>query len=245
MEKEALLYTGKAKAVYATDDPNQVIIHYNDDATAFNGEKHDVIKEKGILNNKISSLIFRLLRCVDIPTHYIETLNEREQLCEKVKIIPLEVVVRNIVAGSMAKRLGLKEGRELETPVFELCYKNDALGDPLINDDHAVALGITTYEELDQIYQLTDEINATLFDIFDQCDILLADFKIEFGKNSAGKLVLADEISPDTCRLWDADTLEKLDKDRFRRDLGGLIDAYQEILARLENYDEEEDEADE
>ena len=211
MEKKALLYTGKSKAIYATDDPELVIIHYNDDATA------------------------------GIPTHYRETLNEREQLCEKVEIIPLEVIVRNVIAGSMAARLGFEEGTETEYPIFEICYKNDELGDPLINDDHAVALGIATYEELDRIYELTDQINAVLFDIFDECDVLLVDFKIEFGRTIDGEIVLADEISPDSCRLWDADTNEKLDKDRFRRDMGGLIEAYQDILDRLEELEEEEE----
>ena len=167
-----------------------------------------------------------------------DTLNEREQLCEKVEIIPLEVIVRNVIAGSMAARLGFEEGSETEYPIFEICYKNDALGDPLINDDHAVALGIASYEDLDRIYELTDQINATLFDIFDECDVLLVDFKIEFGRTADGEIVLADEISPDSCRLWDADTLEKLDKDRFRRDMGGLLEAYQDILDRLEEREE-------
>lgn len=237
MEKRALLYTGKAKAVYATDDANLVIIHYNDDATAFNGEKHALIEGKGELNNQISTLIFQILEENDIPTHYMETLNEREQLCEKVEIFPLEVIVRNVVAGSMAKRLGMAEGEILETPVFEICYKNDALGDPLINDDHAVALGIANYEELDRIYELTDQINVLLAGLFYECNITLVDFKIEFGRNAAGDIVLADEISPDCCRLWDMDSQEKMDKDRFRRDLGGLTEAYAEILKRLQNVE--------
>ena len=241
MEKKALLYTGKSKAIYATDDPELVIIHYNDDATAGNGAKHEIIEGKGILNNRIATLIFRALITAGIPTHYRETLNEREQLCEKVEIIPLEVIVRNVIAGSMAARLGFEEGTETEYPIFEICYKKDDLGDPLINDDHAVALGIATYEELDRIYELTDQINAVLFDIFDECDVLLVDFKIEFGRTADGEIVLADEISPDSCRLWDADTNEKLDKDRFRRDMGGLIEAYQDILDRLEELEEEEE----
>ena len=240
MEKKALLYTGKSKAIYATDDPELVIIPYND-ATAGNGAKHEIIEGKGILNNRIATLIFRALITAGIPTHYRETLNEREQLCEKVEIIPLEVIVRNVIAGSMAARLGFEEGTETEYPIFEICYKNDELGDPLINDDHAVALGIATYEELDRIYELTDQINAALFDIFDECDVLLVDFKIEFGRTADGEIVLADEISPDSCRLWDADTNEKLDKDRFRRDMGGLIEAYQDILDRLEELEEEEE----
>ena len=230
MEKRALLYTGKSKAIYATDDPDLVIIHYNDDATAGNGAKHEIIEGKGILNNSIATLIFRALIAAGIPTHYRDTLNEREQLCEKVEIIPLEVIVRNVIAGSMAARLGFEEGSETEYPIFEICYKKDDLGDPLINDDHAVALGIASYEDLDRIYELTDQINAILFDIFDECDVLLVDFKIE--------IVLAAEISPDSGRLWDADTLEKLDKDRFRRDMGGLLEAYQDILDRLEEREE-------
>ena len=238
MEKRALLYTGKSKAIYATDDPDLVIIHYNDDATAGNGAKHEIIEGKGILNNRIATLIFRALIAAGIPTHYRDTLNEREQLCEKVEIIPLEVIVRNVIAGSMATRLGFEEGSETEYPIFEICYKKDDLGDPLINDDHAVALGIASYEDLDRIYELTDQINATLFDIFDECDVLLVDFKIEFGRTADGEIVLADEISPDSCRLWDADTLEKLDKDRFRRDMGGLLEAYQDILDRLEEREE-------
>ena len=238
MEKRALLYTGKSKAIYATDDPELVIIHYNDDATAGNGAKHEIIEGKGILNNRIATLIFRALIAAGIPTHYRDTLNDREQLCEKVEIIPLEVIVRNVIAGSMATRLGFEEGSETEYPIFEICYKKDDLGDPLINDDHAVALGIASYEDLDRIYELTDQINATLFDIFDECDVLLVDFKIEFGRTADGEIVLADEISPDSCRLWDADTLEKLDKDRFRRDMGGLLEAYQDILERLEEREE-------
>lgn len=234
MEKRDLIYKGKAKSVYRTDDPNLVIIHFNDDATAFNGEKHEIVEDKGILNNQISTLIFKELKAQGIPTHHHETLNHREQLCDKVEIIPLEVIVRNLVAGSMAKRLGIEEGTELEYPVFEICYKNDSLGDPLINDDHAVALGIASYEDLDRIYELTDNINVVLAELFADCGIMLVDFKIEFGRNQAGEIVLADEISPDCCRLWDAETEEKLDKDRFRRNLGGLTDAYQEVLKRLE-----------
>lgn len=234
MDKKALLYTGKAKSVYATENPEQVIIYYNDDATAFNGEKHAIIDGKGVLNNKISTLIFSVLRGAGVPTHYVETLNDREQLCEQVKIIPLEVIVRNTIAGSMAKRLGLPEGQALEYPVFEICYKNDSLGDPLINDDHAVALGVCSYEELDRIYELTDQINYILAGLFADCGIQLVDFKIEFGKNTAGEIVLADEISPDCCRLWDLESGEKMDKDRFRRDLGNVISAYEEVFNRLE-----------
>lgn len=235
--KKELIYTGKAKAVYATDDPDTVIIHYNDDATAGNGAKHAIIENKGILNNRITTIIFGALKEAGIPTHYLETLNEREQLCRKVQIIPLEVIVRNRIAGSMAKRLGFEEGSMPPNTIYEICYKNDALNDPLINDDHAVALGAATYEELDTIYELTDHINQVLDTLFAACGVSLIDFKIEFGKTAAGDIVLADEISPDTCRLWDMDTEEKLDKDRFRQDLGGLSEAYQNILARLEALD--------
>lgn len=235
MEKRDLLYTGKAKAVYATDDPEKVIIHYNDDATAGNGAKHDIIDSKGILNNRITTLIFTALKAANIPTHHLETLNDREQLCKKVDIIPLEVITRNIIAGSMATRLGITEGTEPENAIYELCYKNDALGDPLINDDHAVALKACSYEELAEIYDLTDRINETLDALFTRAGIRLVDFKIEFGKTADGNIILADEISPDTCRLWDIETQEKLDKDRFRRDLGGLTNAYQTVLNRLEN----------
>ncbi|PIE82551.1 MAG: phosphoribosylaminoimidazolesuccinocarboxamide synthase [Cardiobacteriales bacterium] len=237
MDKQALLYTGKAKAVYATDDPDLVIIHYNDDATAGNGAKHDIITDKGILNNRITSIIFKILKEAGIPTHHHQTLNEREQLCDKVKIIPLEVITRNILAGSTAARLGIEEGTEPPNTIFELCYKNDTLGDPLINDDHAVALHAATYEQLDTIYELTDHINQVLVTLFATCGIRLIDFKIEFGINAKGDIVLADEISPDTCRLWDIKTGEKLDKDRFRRDLGGLTEAYQDVLTRLEKFE--------
>ena len=232
--KQELLYTGKAKAIYATDDANTVIIHYNDDATAGNGAKHAVIDHKGVLNNRITTHIFRVLKAAGIPTHYIDTLNEREQLCHKVRIVPLEVIVRNVIAGSMSKRLGIPEGTEPENVIYEICYKNDALHDPLINDDHAVALGIASYEDLDRIYELTDQINQILDSLFAACGIRLVDFKIEFGKTADGDIVLADEISPDTCRLWDMDSNEKLDKDRFRQDLGGLTNAYETVLARLD-----------
>lgn len=234
MEKRDLLYTGKAKAVYATDNPEHVIIHYNDDATAGNGAKHDIIENKGILNNRITTIIFEHLKAAGIPTHHIETLNEREQLCKKVSIVPLEVITRNIITGSMAQRLGIDEGTQPENVIYELCYKNDALNDPLINDDHAVALKAASYDDLAHIYELTDRINETLDTLFAAAGIRLVDFKIEFGRTADGSIILADEISPDTCRLWDSETGEKLDKDRFRRDLGGLTNAYQTVLSRLE-----------
>ena len=234
MEKLEMLYEGKAKQVYKTDDKDLIIMHYKDDATAFNGIKKAQIQDKGILNNKITTIIFNELKKTGIPTHYIKTLNDREQLCQKVTILPLEVIVRNIIAGSMAKRLNIEEGTKPANVIHEICYKNDELGDPLINDDHAVALGAATYDELATIYNLTNRINDVLINMFDKIGVILVDFKIEFGKNAAGEIVLADEISPDTCRLWDKQTNDKLDKDRFRRDLGKVIEAYEEILSRLE-----------
>jgi phosphoribosylaminoimidazole-succinocarboxamide synthase len=233
MEKLNMMYEGKAKKIYSTEDKDKVIIYYKDDATAFNGEKKGQIEDKGVLNNTISSAIFELLESRGVKTHYIKRLNEREQLCRKVEIIPLEVIVRNVAAGSMAKRMGLEEGTRLQTTVFELSYKNDALGDPLINDYHAVAVGLTTFEELKVIYGITAEINNTLKYFFTKQNLKLIDFKLEFGKLKNGEIVLADEISPDTCRFWDATTNEKLDKDRFRRDMGNVKEAYVEILKRV------------
>ena len=229
-----MLYEGKAKQVYATDNDDLVIIHYKDDATAFNNLKHDIVRSKGVYNNEITTIIFNKLKEAGIPTHYVETLNDRDQVCRKVKIFPLEVIVRNIIAGSMAKRLGIEEGTPAPNTIFEISYKDDALGDPLINDHHAVAVGAATYDELKTIYDLTGRINELLKDLFDKINVKLVDFKIEFGKTSDGQIVLADEISPDTCRLWDKDTNKKLDKDRFRRDLGDVIGAYKEIESRLQ-----------
>ncbi|WP_010257204.1 phosphoribosylaminoimidazolesuccinocarboxamide synthase [Treponema primitia] len=233
IKQGAQLYEGKAKKVYATDSQDQVIIHYKDDATAFNGEKKGQIEDKGVMNNKIASGLFELLEKSGLPTHFISRLNERDMLCKKVTIVPLEVIVRNVAAGSMAKRLGLTEGAELKTTVFELSYKDDALGDPLINDYHAVAIGASTFEEIEKIKALTFKINDVLSAFFLKKGIKLIDFKLEFGKTNTGELVLADEISPDTCRFWDAKTNEKLDKDRFRRDLGNVKEAYIEILNRI------------
>ena len=231
--KKEMLYEGKAKKIYATDKENEVIVYYKDDATAFNGEKKGSIEDKGQFNNDITSILFKMLEENGIKPHFIEKLNDREQLCKKVSIVPLEVIVRNVAAGSMAKRLGIEEGTPLKTTVFEISYKNDELGDPLINDYHAVAIGATTFEELQEIYAMTDKINELLKKFFASVNINLIDFKIEFGKTDDGKIVLADEISPDTCRFWDATTNEKLDKDRFRRDLGNVRGAYQEILSRM------------
>ena len=234
MEKLEMMYEGKAKKIYATDKVDEVIVYYKDDATAFNGEKKGQIEDKGVLNNSITSMIFELLNEKGIKTHFIKKLNEREQLCKKVDIVPLEVIVRNVAAGSMAKRLGLKEGFELKTTVFELSYKDDSLGDPLINDYHAVGIGATTFDELNKIYEITAKINEILKEFFIKENIKLIDFKLEFGRYN-GEILLADEISPDTCRFWDATTGEKLDKDRFRRDLGNVKDAYVEILNRIGN----------
>lgn len=234
MEKVELLYEGKAKKIYSTEDKEKVIIYYKDDATAGNGAKKGTIENKGILNNNITTILYEKLEAQGIKTHYVKKLNDREQLCEKLEIIPLEVIVRNLIAGSMAQRLGITEGTKAENTIFEICYKNDAYGDPLINDHHAVALGLCTYEELEEIYKTTAKINDLLKSLFDKEGITLVDFKIEFGKNSKGEIKLADEITPDTCRLWDKVTGEKLDKDRFRRDLGSIEEAYIEILKRLE-----------
>ena len=233
MNKCEMIYEGKAKQLYTVEENDKIIIHYKDDATAFNGVKKAQINHKGELNNAISTIIFNHLHKNNIPTHYIETLNDRDQLCHKVSIIPLEVIVRNLIAGSMAKRLDIKEGTIAPKPIYELCYKNDDLGDPLINEDHALALNIANEDDLKVMKDLTLRINNILISLFKNIDITLVDFKIEFGRKLDGTIVLADEISPDTCRLWDTLTQKKLDKDRFRRDLGNVEDAYQEILARL------------
>ena len=233
MERLEMMYEGKAKRIYATEKADEVIVYYKDDATAFNGEKKDQINNKGILNNAITSMIFEMLNKEGIKTHFIEKLNEREQLCNKVDIVPLEVIVRNVAAGSMAKRLGLEEGYKLKTTVFEFSYKDDELGDPLINSYHAVAIGAATFEEIKTILDMTAKINDLLKEFFAKLNINLIDFKIEFGKLPNGEIVLADEISPDTCRFWDATTGEKLDKDRFRRDMGNVEEAYVEILNRI------------
>lgn len=233
VKKFEMLYEGKAKQIFRTENENEVIVHYKDDATAFNGEKKAQIDNKGILNNAITSMIFEMLNKEGIKTHFIEKLNERDQLCKKVSIVPLEVIVRNVAAGSMAKRLGLEEGYKLKTTVFELSYKDDELGDPLINDYHAVGIGATTFEELNKIYEMTGKINNLLKEFFKKQNIDLIDFKIEFGRDENGEVILADEISPDTCRFWDSKTGEKLDKDRFRRDMGNVEEAYIEILNRI------------
>lgn len=231
--KKNKLYEGKAKIVYSTEKADEVIIYYKDDATAFNGVKKSEIANKGILNNQITEVIFLKLHEAGIKTHFIERIDGRSQLCKKVDIVPLEVIVRNVIAGSMAKRLQIEEGMIPNNTIYELCYKNDELGDPLINDHHAVALGLCTYEELKKIHEMTKKINILLKGFFLEHNIRLVDFKIEFGRTTDGEIILADEISPDTCRLWDLKTNKKLDKDRFRRDLGNIKEAYIEILTRI------------
>ena len=234
-EKKEMIYEGKAKKLYSTDNADEIIVYYKDDATAFNGEKKGSIKDKGVMNNEITTLLFNMLEKNGVKTHFIEKLSDREQLCQKVKIFPLEVIVRNLIAGSMAKRLGIEEGTVPPNTIFEICYKNDEYGDPLINDHHAVALKLATYDELKYIYEVTSKVNNLLKEALDKIGITLVDFKVEFGKNSKGEILLADEITPDTCRFWDKATGKKLDKDRFRRDLGSIEEAYIEVLNRLNN----------
>jgi phosphoribosylaminoimidazole-succinocarboxamide synthase len=232
MEKREQLYEGKAKKVYATDDANVVMVDYKDDATAFNGLKKGTIVGKGVVNNKVSNFMFKMLESKGIPTHYIEQISDRQTYVKKVEIVPIEVIVRNIAAGSLSKRLGLEEGTKLKSTVLEYCYKDDSLGDPMINEYHAYALGLATKEELEIIAAYSFKINEIMTEFFKDLGIELIDFKLEFGRY-LGKIILADEISPDTCRFWDSKTGQKLDKDRFRRDLGDVEEAYQEILKRL------------
>lgn len=233
IEKTTQLYEGKAKKVYNTTDENCYIVSYKDDATAFNGLKKGTIEGKGSINNRVSNYLMSLLEKEGIPTHVVEQLNDRETVVKKVKIVPLEVIVRNIAAGSLSKRLGLPEGTKLASPVLEFCYKDDELGDPMVNEYHIYAMNIATPEELKEIADYSFRVNDFLIKFLSKCNIDLVDFKIEFGRTPDGKIILADEISPDTCRFWDSTTHEKLDKDRFRRDLGGVEDAYHEILKRL------------
>ncbi|MFV9567025.1 phosphoribosylaminoimidazolesuccinocarboxamide synthase [Thermoanaerobacter mathranii] len=232
MEKRELLYEGKAKKVYKTEEENFYIIEYKDDATAFNGLKKGTIAEKGVVNNKVSAILFTLLEKNNIPTHYVKRLSDREMLVKKVEIFPLEVIVRNYAAGSICKRLGLEEGLKFKTPVLEFSYKNDELKDPMINEYHIQALELATKEEIEIMTEMTFKVNEILSEYFLSKDIILVDFKLEFGKSNEG-ILLADEISPDTCRFWDKNTMEKLDKDRFRKDLGKVEEAYLEILKRL------------
>ncbi|WP_346888540.1 phosphoribosylaminoimidazolesuccinocarboxamide synthase [Clostridium sp. UBA1056] len=232
MDMKNFIYEGKAKRIFKTEKEDEVLVYYKDDATAFNGEKKASISSKGILNNTISSIIFEMLNEKGIKTHFVKKISDREQICKKVDIIPLEVIVRNIAAGSMAKRYGIEEGTELKTTVLEISYKDDDLGDPLMNDYHAIALDIITSEELDYIYEQASQVNKILTEFFLKQDIKLVDFKLEFGKLN-GEILLADEVSPDTCRLWDLKTGEKLDKDRFRRELGDLVEGYTKVLERI------------
>lgn len=232
MKKTELLYEGKAKKVFKTEDENMLIVSYKDDATAFNGVKKGSIQDKGSINNRVSNYLMGLLEKKGITTHIVEEINDRETVVKKVEIVPLEVIIRNIAAGSLSKRLGLEEGTKLDKTVLEYCYKKDELGDPMVNDYHIYALSLATKEELDKISEMSFKINDILTEYFDSINIELIDFKLEFGKTSDGTVILADEISPDTCRYWDKNTGEKLDKDRFRRDLGNVEGAYQEILKR-------------
>ncbi len=233
MEKKAQMYEGKAKRVYATDDAGLVIVSYKDDATAFNGLKKGTIEGKGVINNKMSNFLMQILEKEGVKTHFVEELSDRETLVKKVSIVPLEVIIRNISAGSFAKRYGVNEGVVFDAPTIEFSYKNDDLGDPLLNEYHALALKLATKEEIEKIKSMAFKVNATLKEYFKKLNVTLVDFKLEFGKTLDGEIVLADEISPDTCRFWDSTTGEKLDKDRFRRDLGGVEGAYQEMMRRL------------
>ena len=236
MEKKEQLYEGKAKKVFATEDPELLIVQYKDDATAFNGLKKGTIAGKGVINNQMSNRLMQLLERRGVPTHFVRELSQRETLVKKVQIVPLEVIIRNISAGSFAKHYGVEEGIVFDEPTIEYSYKNDALGDPLLNSRHALALKLVTKEELATIEALSFKVNNLLKEFWAGCGVTLVDFKMEFGRLSDGTIVLADEISPDTCRLWDSKTKEKLDKDRFRRDLGGVEEAYAEIMRRLEAH---------
>ncbi|MGN0586607.1 MAG: phosphoribosylaminoimidazolesuccinocarboxamide synthase [Oscillospiraceae bacterium] len=232
IERKEQLYEGKAKKVYATNNPDYVIVDYKDDATAFNGEKKGTIRGKGVVNNKMSNFMFKLLEKEGVPTHLVEEISDRETIVKKVEIVPLEVIVRNVAAGSFSKKLGIAEGTPLKTPTLEFSYKNDDLGDPFINDYYALGLGLATKEEIADITKYAFMVNDFMVKYFKGLNIDLIDFKIEFGRFH-GKILLADEISPDTCRFWDSTTHEKLDKDRFRRDMGGVEEAYQEMMKRI------------
>jgi len=232
MEKRQAIYEGKAKIIYTTDDPDQIIQYFKDDATAFNGEKRGTIKEKGIMNNGISEVLFRLLEDHGVPTHFVKRLNDREMLVRRLDIIPVEVVMRNVIAGSLAKRFGMEEGGSLSIPVLEHYYKSDSLGDPMINLFHIRALDMATDSEMKEIERLSFRVNEVLKKFFDDRNLILVDFKLEYGRHH-GKILLGDEICPDTCRLWEKGSLEKMDKDRFRRDLGKVEEAYQEVCRRV------------
>lgn len=236
MNKTTMLYEGKAKQVFATEDPQVLCVVYKDDATAFNGQKKGTISGKGVINNQMTNRLMQYLEKEGVPTHFVQELNERETLVKKVEIVPLEVIVRNIAAGSFSKRYGIEEGLVFDAPTIEFSYKNDALEDPLINEYHALAMHLATKEEIERIKELAFTVNEKLKAFWSSCGVILVDFKLEFGRLADGSIILADEISPDTCRLWDAVTKEKLDKDRFRRDLGGVTDAYKEVMKRLEEH---------
>ena len=233
MQKLEQIYEGKAKKVYSTEDPNLVIVDYKDDATAFNGLKKGTIVGKGVINNQMTNRLMAKMEKAGIPTHFVEELSERETLVKRVEIVPLEVIIRNISAGSFAKHYGVEEGIVFDAPTIEFSYKNDDLGDPLINEYHALALKLASKEEIEQIKKYAFAVNDVLKAFWSECGVTIVDFKLEFGRTSDGTIVLADEISPDTCRLWDSKTHEKLDKDRFRRDLGNVEEAYQEVFKRL------------
>jgi phosphoribosylaminoimidazole-succinocarboxamide synthase len=232
VRKGEAFYEGKAKILYATDDPELIIQYFKDDATAFNAQKRGTIQEKGIMNNRISEVLFKYLEKGGVPTHFVQRLSDREMLVRRLEIIPVEVIVRNLIAGSLAKRLGLEEGGALSRPILEHCYKSDPLGDPMVNELHILALGWATDGELNEIQTLAFRVNDLLKDFFDRRNLILVDFKLEFGRHH-GKILLGDEICPDTCRLWEKGSLEKLDKDRFRRDLGKVEEAYQEVCRRV------------
>lgn len=230
-----LLYEGKAKQLFESENKNEVYVHYKDSFTALNGKRKEEMDSKGILNNSITAIIFKYLNDKGVKTHFIKKVNETDQICKLVKIIPLEVIIRNIATGSMSKKYGIEDGKKLKKPVFELCYKNDDLDDPLLNDDHVFALEIIDEMQLAYIKKETKKINELLKEFFLKANLILVDFKIEFGIADNGEIILADEISPDTCRLWDINTLDKLDKDRFRNNLGNVIKSYEEVLRRIEN----------
>ena len=236
MIRKEQLYEGKAKKVYATENPELLIVSYKDDATAFNGLKKGTIPGKGVINNRMSNLLMQRLEKTGIPTHFVRQLSDRETLVKRVSIVPLEVIIRNIAAGSFSKRYGVDEGFVFETPTIEFSYKNDELGDPLLNEYHAIAMKLATREEIDTIKRYAFGVNEQLKAFWAECGVTLVDFKLEFGRLPDGSIVLADEISPDTCRLWDSITHEKLDKDRFRRDLGGVENAYAEVMKRLTEH---------
>lgn len=235
MQQQELLYEGKSKLIFKSDKENRIIIQFKDDATAFYNIKRAKIENKGKMNCAISSMLLGYLNENGVSTHFVEKIDENKQLCRVVEHIPIEVIVRNVIAGSMAKRLGIEEGVVPENTIFDICLRGEELGDPLVNDHHVVALGIATYEELAKIYEISAKVNLLLSELFTKAGITLVDFKIEFGRTESGELILADELTPDTCRLWDMATGERMDKDRFRRDLGRVRETYEEVARRIHN----------